>query len=203
MRVSLRRRELLLFGLSATFVAAIPEVAFADDFSSFEKSDIGPGASLTRVYKHDVRGKISLDSQAALSAFATTAIGAWGFTNAQGRTDISQYTDVALPVLLSLKTDTQGADSYLAEYESGAKIWSDALLRFGDTGAAFAHVMFAGRPVKDLNAPRLIRARQFVFDEFVRHLISRGGFGIFGFTNFEGFQGGPPDAEGTYRRSKV
>lgn len=203
MSILLTRRTLLLAGLSAAFVSAIPSIALADDFSGFERSEIGPGALPKKPYKPEVTGPASSQIYDALTAFAETAIAAWGFKDPPNRTDISTYASKQLPALLDLKTTTQGEDSYLTEYENAATIWNQAVQRLGGAEAAFAHVLFACRADKSLNAPRLTRARTLVFDELVRHMVSRGGFYIFGFTNFEGFQGGLPEIPGTYRRSKI
>lgn len=200
MRIS--RRTLLKAGLSAAFLSLVPKIALAGELSPDEKSVIGPGSLPGSIYRPDETGTVDSQTISALTAFATWAIDAWGFENAHwDREAISSYLE-RLKEVISMKTEQK--PSYLSEYKSAGGLIKSARDRLGSDNAAFVHLMFVGREKADeLRAPRLIRARRFVFDEITRHILSNGGFRSLGLVNYEGYMGGSFYDEKSFRRGKA
>jgi len=180
MDISLRRRALLAAGISASFLALVPDRCLAQDLSAEEQDEIGPGAPPADPYQSSLVGKLSNADASEILSFAASAIAAWQFG---GMDDYIKR----LPSVLELKTNTPSCPSYLAEYKSAAQLMRSARARFGSTDAAFLHMLFERRrdPVVDTNT-RIGRSRTFCLDELVRHIVANGGFRKFGLVNYGG-----------------
>jgi hypothetical protein len=186
------RRALLCAGISASFLALLPDRVLAQTLSDDEMAPIGPGALPDVPFQPSVLGSTSAEDAAAISDFAGVAIQAWAFT------DMADYLKL-LPGILDLKT--QEAPSYLSEYQSAAKLVRAARDRFGSPAMAFPHLMFTERGGAAGIGTKLGRCRTYVFDEIVRHAVANGGFRKFGLINYDGFISVSFYDEKSYRRS--
>lgn len=191
MEFSSERRALLRAGLSASFLALLPDRVFAQSLSNEELAPTEPGALPDVPCQPSVLGSTGAEDAAAISAFAAAAIQAWGFSG------MDDYPKL-LPGVLDLKT--QSAPSYLSEYRSAAKLIRAARDRFGSPTMAFPHLMFAERGGAAGIGTRLGRCRTFVFDEIARHAVANGGFREFGLINYDGFISVSFYDEKSYRR---
>lgn len=207
---SISRRYLLRAGLASAFVGMIPKVALGADYSDDEIATIGPDARDDGPYRAEALGLLDAWGVSELQAFASTAIAAWGFRDQDwdDRKDIASYASARLPILLDTKCNTTAMKatdyqpSYLAEYESAARLVAAAKVRFRSEAGAFCHLMFADRSDRRLSpTSRVVRARTYVFDEITRHILASGGFRTLGFVNYSGYFGYSLHDPRSFRRS--
>lgn len=102
-----------------------------------------------------------------------------------------------------LHAKSEQAPSYLAEYHSAGRITTDVRSRFGSDEKAFVYLLFAQRGESVGTDTRLGRARKFVFDELIRHVVANGGFRRFGLLNYEGFISTSFYDSRSYRRGRA
>ncbi len=179
MAVDLKRRVLLQTGLSAAFLALVPDFVFAGSLTDEEKAPIGAGPIFPNVpYNPSVTGTVSPENLSAVRTFAGWALQGWQLTG------MDDYPAV-LTNVVAIKTTV--APSYLAEYNSAAELIRAARQRSESDAAAFIHLMFVERGGAAGLDTRLGRCREFVVDEIVRHMIANGGFRNFGLVNYDGF----------------
>jgi hypothetical protein len=186
------RRALIGAGLSASFLALIPDDLLAQPLSDTEMAPIGPGASADIPYKASATGTVETQAMDAIAAFVNTAIQGWQFTAMDGY--VAQLSGL-------VNSKTQVPPSYLAEYQSAAQLIREARARFGSDTASFAHLMFFERNGAAGIGTRLGRCRKFVFDELVRHMVANGGFRDFGLVNYDGYISVSFYDERSYRRT--
>ncbi len=171
------RRALLGAGISASFLALIPDGALAQPLSGDELAPMGSGALPDVPFQPTVLGRASSEDVAAICGFARSAIQAWRFTG------MNDYP-AQLPAIIDLKT--QATPSYLSEYQNASKLIRAAGDRFGSDAAAFPHLMFEQRGAAAGIGTKLGRCRKFVLDEIARHAVANGGFRSFGLVNYGG-----------------
>lgn len=174
------RRILLKAGLSVALLAAIPMSGLSFALSNRELDGV-VGASSHEPYKSNLTGQLSEMDTIQLKDFAIWVISAWEFSN------MESYPD-SLTGILKIKTNEK--PSYLEEYRNAALLIEEAKPRFNSKNEMFIHLLFNGRDQEDMIGTRLGRARQFVFDEIIRHIVANGGFRRFGFVNYKGYIGG-------------
>lgn len=184
------RRDLIAAGISTAFLALVPQRIFAQGTSTDDLEPAGPNATNDMPINEAIVGTLKDDEVSSLTAFSNWAIAAWDLP------EMGNYWRI-LGNDLGYKTSQR--PSYLSEYRSAARIADSAKKRLGDDASAFVYLMFLDRQAASL-ATRLGRARHFVYDEIVRHLVSKGGFRRFGLTNYEGNFGTPLMDPGAYRR---
>lgn len=189
--ITITRRDLLKAGLASSFLALIPISGFAFSPSEADFEPIGDNADSKSPYQKSRLGFLSTEDVAILAGFSAWCIQAWGFT------EVDDYPS-RLGFLLELKTKYE--PSYLSEYQNAVATIGRAAARSSSDNEAWTYLMFAERNGRATLNTRLGRARHFVFDELVRHLVANGGFKRFGLINYDGFINLPFDVPGAYRR---
>lgn len=189
--ITITRRNLLKAGLASSFLALIPISGFAFSPPEADFEPIGDNADSKSPYQESRLGLLSTEDVAMLARFSAWCIQAWGFTG------MDDYPS-RLEFLLKLKT--QYEPGYLSEYQSAVATISRAAVRSSSDNEAWIYLMFAERNGRATLNTRLGRARYFVFDELVRHLVANGGFKRFGLINYDGFINLPFDVPGAYRK---
>jgi hypothetical protein len=172
------RRALLAAGLSASFLALVPDQVLAEPLSDDELAPIGPGALPDTPFQSSMPGSASSGDMVAICDFARSAIQAWQFAG------MDNYPE-QLRGVINLKT--QALPSYLSEYQNASSLIRSARDRLGSDAAAFTHLMFKERGGAVGIGTKLGRCRKFALDEIVRHAVANGGFRNFGLINYDGF----------------
>jgi hypothetical protein len=172
------RRVLLAAGLAVPFVALLPSSALSQTLSPSEAAPVEPSSPPGIPESPALTGALLKDDVSVVRSFASWGIEAWGFAEMEG------YAQT-LEGVLTLKTGA--VPSYLTEYRRAVSLMRDARNRLGTDASAFIHLMFTERGGAATPLTAIGRARQFVFDEIVRHIVASGGFKKFGLVNYDGF----------------
>jgi hypothetical protein len=190
--VLIRRRTLLLSGLAAGLLAVVPLSGLCLPVGSGDFDDIGSDAADDSPYKASITGSLTTEESANLVWFANWAISAWAFIG------MENYNK---DLMSALQQKTYSTPSYLEEYRSAANLIHNSKSRLPSEQEAFLYLMFAERGGQATLATRLGRARKYVFDEFVMHIVANGGFRRFGFVNYGGRINLPFTDPKSYRRA--
>lgn len=185
------RRTFIRAGLATGFMALVPVEGLSFTLLSDDLEPIGPNALDNVPYNDSYTGTLLPEESFLIVQFAYWAISAWEFKK------MENYQDMLLDTL-NLKTIK--TPSYLAEYQSAARLIRDVQNRFDSEQETFLYLMFTRRNEKEKLKTRLGRAQNFVFDELVRHIVSNGGFRRFGLVNYSGYANLPFTDPDSYRR---
>lgn len=190
--IFISRRTLLLAGLTAGFVTLLPKRGISILLSNRDIEPTGQDAKDGIPYMDSIVGSLADEDVSAITSFAGWSIDAWGFESMDGYQDF-------LKSVLQLKAST--SPSYLEEYRNAANLIRDVRSRSSTEPEAFVYLLFAERNGLASISTRLGRARKFVFDEIVQHLVANGGFKKFGLVNYGGRINLPFTNPNSYRRA--